>query len=1003
MELSKHDKLRISTGYGLISKTKEYECMFYNYDPVLDRKIYNLSELQVKNVMGNMINKYKTYDETMSLHVSYNVGNNTNYRIEILTLDSIKKYITILKNINRNDVFSNLLNVINTDKTVSLTKKIKNDEHTFNINDYGIRFRLSDEIDKIEDDEFEKLNNLSHFEGSDINYRLRNRYTFPMITNKDYKINMDITSIQTGTKLNELTYNSYSYEIEIEAYKNDDKINGLDDFYNCIEYVLKIFQQSPILISLSKREIILGNLLQLLKVKNIHKIYLRNPIALEKSNFIYNIKNSYFITDKADGQRYLLYIYLGRCYLISTTYKVIDIDVKVDEKYNNTLFDGEYIHLREHNKYIYMTFDLLFSSGIDFRFKNLIIRLDELNNNLERIFKSLIKYDNIKDYYEKLVNRIKNNNDTLNVMNKIYINKEQLQDKHIIYKLSHELWESAVINQLAPYELDGLIFTPVNENYISNILKTNKTIYREYKWKPINLVSIDFYIKFERDRKTNKIIEIFDNTINDDINNKDIVYYKCYLHVGSKKTKYNESKPVKFMENINYDHCYLKVKDNAVHDIEGNVLHDDTVVEFAYDVNLPDYYRWIPLRMRHDKTYDTRFYNKRYGNFETVAYNTWKIIQSPLTIDDFKLLGNLKTYTSYKNKIQSELMSLEYEETKYYTTNTDLALKMRKFHNWIKSNLINIYASPYVNGKRKDLLDVAIGQGGDINKFFFADVNLAVCVDLISNNLFKKRGAIDRYNTLKHKFSNKNHIPQMYFIQADVTYKYELQSQKKAITNLLSTHEKLIKEKLNNVKYDVINCQMALHYFLKTKTSLDNFLYNVNNLLKDNGYLLITCLDAEQVFNQLKDKNIYTINYINENGNKNVLFEITKQYVNDKLDSIQTGVAVNIENNIIPENRLTREYLVYKKFLINYIKNKYNIICEDTMLFSDLYKLHNLTFKNLVNNVKDKNSLKHITKLYDFFTSKENIDIESKKMMSLYRFYVFKKVKNIQLKDKITL
>ena len=42
-------------------------------------------------------------------------------------------------------------------------------------------------------------------------------------------------------------------------------------------------------------------------------------------------------------------------------------------------------------------------------------------------------------------------------------------------------------------------------------------------------------------------------------------------------------------------------------------------------------------------------------------------------------------------------------------------------------------------------------------------------------------------------------------------------------------------------------------------------------------------------------------------------------------------------------------------------------------------------------------------KILRFYTSTDSVDVESRKFMSLYRYYVFKKVKSVATTEKINL
>jgi len=81
---------------------------------------------------------------------------------------------------------------------------------------------------------------------------------------------------------------------------------------------------------------------------------------------------------------------------------------------------------------------------------------------------------------------------------------------------------------------------------------------------------------------------------------------------------------------------------------------------------------------------------------------------------------------------------------------------MREFNNWIKNNLIFIYC------KNKYILDIGIGIGGDINKYYFANIKSCVGLDIDYNGLYLNNDScISRYNKLKKKYKN---VPEMIFI-----------------------------------------------------------------------------------------------------------------------------------------------------------------------------------------------------------------------------------------------
>lgn len=163
------------------------------------------------------------------------------------------------------------------------------------------------------------------------------------------------------------------------------------------------------------------------------------PRALTKELFSTRVltKREYSVTDKADGERQLMFISKGRAQLISRKMDITVLD-KPMNNLDNTVLDGEFYN----NKFY--AFDVLFIKGVDLRNDNLKRRLAQLDK-VEGVLKK-------KFYFE--------NGDT-------------------IYNLCGKVWDGR--NKL-PYPLDGLIFTPVNEPYYNDKI---------LKWK--DEPTIDFY------------------------------------------------------------------------------------------------------------------------------------------------------------------------------------------------------------------------------------------------------------------------------------------------------------------------------------------------------------------------------------------------------------------------------------------------------------------------------------------------------------------------------
>jgi len=171
-------------------------------------------------------------------------------------------------------------------------------------------------------------------------------------------------------------------------------------------------------------------------------------------------KTHYSVTEKADGERYLLFVdSVGGLNLIDRGMNITRVEtVDPKPKFGGTIMDGEFV-----NGYFY-AFDILFNKGIDLRSKHLRERLLSLYGVLSEMRVRMLKMKNFLVEFNNKIIEIPSNSNTP------YKN---------IYEAAGAVWDR---RKNFPYSLDGLIFTPVNEGYFSRNI---------YKWKDEN--TIDFY------------------------------------------------------------------------------------------------------------------------------------------------------------------------------------------------------------------------------------------------------------------------------------------------------------------------------------------------------------------------------------------------------------------------------------------------------------------------------------------------------------------------------
>jgi SAM-dependent methyltransferase len=182
---------------------------------------------------------------------------------------------------------------------------------------------------------------------------------------------------------------------------------------------------------------------------------------------------------------------------------------------------------------------------------------------------------------------------------------------------------------------------------------------------------------------------------------------------------------------------------------------------------------------------------------------------------------------------------------------------MGAFHNWIKSNIIYTYVNHIYDDIRKSVLDIACGKGQDIQKFYYSEVKLYVGIDSSLDALTNSSdGAIARY---KNQKKMHDRFPPCYFINADASILLQYEEQVKKIGNMSNDNQKLFNKFFSeetslterSIKFDIINCQFALHYLLSDELTWKNNTENIKNYLREGGYFMFTVFDGDIIKDKL--------------------------------------------------------------------------------------------------------------------------------------------------------
>jgi hypothetical protein len=416
------------------------------------------------------------------------------------------------------------------------------------------------------------------------------------------------------------------------------------------------------------------------------------------------------------------------------------------------------------------------------------------------------------------------------------------------------------------YERDGLIFIQDGQPYL-----TTKT----YKWKPLTQTTIDFLAK----KYTYPIassIKLKDNHdvyfLFNGISSDDFLYlglrtcenYKKMFPSGVSKSYF----PVQFSPSTS-PHAYIYQHPSDGPDI------DSKVVELklkSYDVTkLPYLPEWSLERIREDRQADIDS-GKYYGNDFRVAELTWNIFLDPLTLDELKN-GCSKSYF------------METKGTIYFAQTNVLS--------FVKEKRIEKYAgSPWV-------IDAACGRGADLGRFLRNKIQNLVCID-------QDRTALAELVKRKYDFvrllrkERKNNKKQAWS-RAKGTSVSVIVADMKNRKQVLQKTKSIIPK--NGV--DVIVCNLAVHYFLESQETLNNFVMICKELLKSGGQLAMMFMIGEALFDALKDtpygESLDTYDLVLKNS-------VKKLYKEDTL--LPTGQKIGV---LLPFAK--GEY--YEEYLVN--------------------------------------------------------------------------------------
>jgi 2-polyprenyl-3-methyl-5-hydroxy-6-metoxy-1,4-benzoquinol methylase len=150
----------------------------------------------------------------------------------------------------------------------------------------------------------------------------------------------------------------------------------------------------------------------------------------------------------------------------------------------------------------------------------------------------------------------------------------------------------------------------------------------------------------------------------------------------------------------------------------------------------------------------------------------------------------------------------------------DVGANVRRYNNLVKRNVIGLVP------KRRSVLDLACGHGQDMNKWF-SDESVETYIGMDASE-----AALDE--AARRLNSRKGYKPRMVkFLGRDIfgsaEWVFDAQN------------------KVRRGRYDVVSCQLAIHYAFSDDRVVKRFLYNVSSLMEMNGEFIVSTIDDAMI------------------------------------------------------------------------------------------------------------------------------------------------------------
>jgi hypothetical protein len=659
------------------------------------------------------------------------------------------------------------------------------------------------------------------------------------------------------------------------------------------------------------------------------------PITLERNNLVtdeYNnehVRKGYTVTDKADGERYLLHASKdGTVYLLSSQMDVRSsgLRVKNPSATGSSIMDCELITRTKDNKPMraIAIFDCYFFAGKDIGTLPLLASSEGEEASSGKSGGVASRLEAAKLFVQDAIDVAVEGGSQprMDLKVKTFLaNDIFLAARNVLLK-----YQSGTI----PYHIDGLIYTPASLP-VGAIVEGKPATYggtwaKVYKWKPPEDNSIDFMVKYEdadvaiteggKLKKKLKLYVGYKDQYGLKINPLDFLKGTVYANIGKDAGTYKTKAFDLDGADVSLSETLAPVMESTGRAVclNGDIIYKDNIVEMRRSRDG----RWEPMRVRRDKRSPNDYYT---------AMNIWRSMTEPVEeamVTSAAEADKLKYVTNeniYYNRV--------------FDRNQSATKAMVQFHNSVKRSVIDAVGK--ITQKR--VFEIACGKGGDLMKYFDNGFGVFLGIDILKDNIENaKDGACARVMEYRRMDKYKDMLgdpkTRVAFVEMDFSKVIDdayvksltaspdtqrliqlmwhgIMPKADMVAGDMKPYQNLLKYKgIVSSGFTVVSCQFAIHYFLESRETIESFLKNLDMVLVPGGYFIGTYMDGRLLDDAFRKNKVATNESMQGQINGRIIWKVKKLY--DSLDPKDPSRNIGKKIEVFMEtiNKPFEEYVV---------------------------------------------------------------------------------------------